>query len=90
MASDWTLKKKIINRSLMTKLVSIILVLASALLFLPSFSLLYPLRQKLGNYPSSEKTAGEWITISLENPVEMSFVASTDRLKSIYLSLIHI
>ena len=75
MASDWTLKKKIINRSLMTKLVSIILVLASALLFLPSFSLLYPLRQKLGNYPSSEKTAGEWITISLKNPVEMSFVA---------------
>ena len=34
MASDWTLKKKIINRSLMTKLVSIILVLASALLFI--------------------------------------------------------
>jgi hypothetical protein len=87
MASDWTLKKKIINRSLMTKLVSIILVLASALLFLPSFSLLYPLRQKLGNYPSSEKTAGEWITISLENPVEMSFVASTDRLKSIYVNV---
>ena len=87
MASDWKLKKKIINRSLMTKLVSIMLVLASALLLLPSFSLMYPLHQKLGDYPSSEKTAGEWITISLENPVEMSFVASTDRLKSIYVNV---
>ena len=71
----------------MTKLVSIMLVLASALLLLPSFSLMYPLHQKLGDYPSSEKNGRRMDYYFLENPVEMSFVASTDRLKSIYVNV---